>query len=62
MRLGGQLRVAKPYVIGWDMAAALSLARALGVNTRAAAEWLPDIESAMVRKVNEQIPRQGHEQ
>ncbi len=41
-------------VIGWDMAAALSLAGALGICRIAAAELLPAIEAVMVRKVNEQ--------
>jgi hypothetical protein len=52
-RLGGQLRVvAGPGgadVIGWDLGAALALARALGVCPVAAAEWLPHLEAAMVR-------------
>lgn len=55
MRLGGQMRIAPSAVIGWDMGAALALGRALGVNTRAAAELLPEIEAEMVRKLNEQI-------
>ena len=42
-------------VLGWDMGAALALARALGVNTLIAAELLPEIEAVMVRKLNEQI-------
>ena len=42
-------------VIGWDMAAALSLAGALGICRIAAAELLPAIEAVMVRKVNEQM-------
>ncbi len=54
-RLGGQLRVAPGAVLGWDMGAALAMAKALGVNTLIAAELLPEIEAVMVRKVNEQI-------
>lgn len=59
MRLGGQLRVAPNAIIGWDIGAALALGRALGVNERAAAELLPEIEAEMVRKVNEQIKAGG---
>lgn len=59
MRLGGQLRVAPNAIIGWDIGAALALGRALGVNERAAAELLPEIEAEMVRKVNEQIRAGG---
>lgn len=55
MRLGGQIRVAPSAIIGWDMGAALALGRALGVNARALAELLPEIEAEMVRKVNQQI-------
>ncbi|WP_175454912.1 DUF7697 family protein [Rhodobacter capsulatus] len=42
-------------MIGWDMGAALTLARALGVNALIAAELLPEIEAVMVRKLNEQM-------
>ena len=54
-RLGGQLRVIPGAVLGWDMGAALALARALGIDTLIAAELLPEIEAVMVRKLNEQI-------
>ena len=37
------------------MGAALTLARALGVNALIAAELLPEIEAVMVRKLNEQM-------
>jgi len=37
------------------MGAALSLARALGIDTLIAAELLPEIEAVMVRKLNEKI-------
>ncbi|WP_323033206.1 hypothetical protein [Paracoccus sp. (in: a-proteobacteria)] len=42
-------------VLGWDMGAALAMAAALGVDPRAAAEFLPIIEAVMVRKLNEQM-------
>ena len=58
-RLTGQLRLAAGMgggaVIGWDMTAALAMARALGVNPLIAAECLPEIEAVMVRKLNEQM-------
>lgn len=41
--------------MGWDMTAALALARALGVPEIAAAELLPEIEPVMVRETNKQI-------
>ena len=37
------------------MGAALALAQALGVNALITAELLPEIESVMVRKLNEQM-------
>ena len=49
------MRVAPGAVLGWDMGAALAMARALGINTLIAAELLPEIEAVMVRKVNEQL-------
>ena len=54
-KIGGQLRAIPGAVLGWDMTAALALARALGVNTFIAADLLPEIEAVMVRKMNEQI-------
>jgi len=54
-KLGGQLRAIPGVILGWDMTAALALARALGVNTFIAADLLPEIEAVMVRKFNEQI-------
>ena len=54
-RLGGQLRVTHGAVLGWDMGAAIALAKALGLDTLIAAELLPEIEAVMVRKLNEQI-------
>ena len=40
-------------VVGWDMAAALALARALGAEPAAVARLLPAIEAVMVRRMNE---------
>jgi len=55
-RLGGQLRVAPSGgVLGWDMGAALALARALGINPAPVAELLPPIEAVMVGKLHERI-------
>ena len=55
-RLGGQLRVAPSGgIIGWDMGAALTIARALGVPGVAVAELLPPIEAVMVAKLNERL-------
>ena len=54
-RLGGQLRVIPGAVVGWDMSAALAVARALGIDALIAAELLPEIEAVMVRKLNEQM-------
>ena len=54
-KLGGQLRAIPGVILGWDMTAALALARALGVSTFIAADLLPEIEAVMVRKFNEQI-------
>jgi hypothetical protein len=42
-------------VLGWDMGAALAVARALGIDTLIVAELLPEIEAVMVRKLNEQM-------
>ena len=52
-RLGGQMRVAGSAVLGWDIAAALQLAAALGHDGRAVAELLPPIEAVMVRRLND---------
>lgn len=57
MRLGGQMRIVNTAVIGWDMAAALALARALGISALAAAEILPEIEAAMAEKINQNRPQ-----
>ena len=49
------MRVAGKAVIGWDMGAAMALARALGLNPMVAAELLPELEAVMVRRINEKI-------
>jgi hypothetical protein len=54
-RLGGQMRIAGKSVIGWDMGAAMALARSLGLNPMVAAELLPELEAVMVRRINEKI-------
>ena len=46
-------------VLGWDMGAALAMARALGIDTLIVAELLPELVAVMVRKLNEQIG-EGH--
>ena len=65
LRLGGQLRMVSPaggaMVLGWDMTAALAMARALGVDPLIAAECLPEIEAVMVRKINEQMAPQDRQ-
>jgi hypothetical protein len=57
-RLGGQLRATRQIILGWDMGAALAMARALGINGLVAMELLPEIEAVMVKKVNERIGEQ----
>ncbi|MCL7466338.1 hypothetical protein [Phaeovulum sp. NW3] len=42
-------------ILGWDMGAALAMARALGVNALLAAEVLPALEAVMVRRLNAQM-------
>lgn len=42
-------------MIGWDLTAALAMARALGIDPAAVAEFLPEIEAVMVRRHNEAI-------
>ena len=42
-------------VLGWDMSAALAMADALGVDARAAVEFLPVIEAVMARHLNQQM-------
>ncbi len=58
-RLGGQLRVSPAGgVIGWDLGAALALARALGIDTAPVAEMLPPLEAVMAGKLNEQMEQE----
>ena len=54
-RMGGQVRAVPGGVVGWDMTAALAMAKALGVNALAAAEMLPALEAAAVTAINKQI-------
>ena len=55
-RIGGQIRVAPSgAILGWDMGAALALARALSIDPAPVAELLPAIEAVMVGKINERI-------
>lgn len=42
-------------MIGWDMSAVLALAHGLGLNPMVAAEFLPELEAVMVRRINEKI-------
>jgi hypothetical protein len=53
--MGGQLRVVPGAVLGWDLAAAMALAAALGINPLIAAEFLPALEAVAVNALNEQI-------
>jgi hypothetical protein len=55
LRLGGQLRAIPGAVLGWDMGAALAMARALGIEPVVAAEFLPEVEAVMVRTLNARI-------
>ena len=49
------MRVAGKAVLGWEMAGALALAHALGLNVMVVAELLPELEAVMVRRLNEKI-------
>jgi hypothetical protein len=49
-------------VLGWDMTAALAMANGLGVNPRAAAEFLPVIEAVMARHLNERMEGEAERQ
>ena len=49
------MRVAGKAVLGWDMGAALALAKALGLNSMVVAELLPELEAVMARRINEKI-------
>ena len=58
-RIGGQIRVAPSgAILGWDMGAALALARALGVDPAPVAELLPAIEAVMVGKLFERMEQE----
>jgi len=58
-RIGGQIRVAPSgAILGWDVAAALTLASALGVPGVAVAELLPAIEAVMAAKLNERLEQE----
>ncbi|MCU0909796.1 MAG: hypothetical protein MUE98_00185 [Rhodobacteraceae bacterium] len=48
-------------VIGWDMTAALALGRAMGIDGRVLAEFLPPAEAAMVSKLREQQEADRHD-
>ena len=54
--MGGQLRVATSgAIIGWDLVAALAMAKALGVDPLLAADLLPVIEAEAVRGLNQAL-------
>ncbi len=54
--MGGQLRMAPSCaIIGWDLAAALAMAKALGIDPLLAAELLPVIEAEAVRGLNQAL-------
>ena len=56
LRMGGQLRISPGgATIGWDLAAALAMANALGVDPLLAAELLPVIETEAVRGLNQAL-------
>lgn len=57
--LNGQLRLHGTSVVGFDFSAAFQMARALGVNKMAVAEFLPAIEAVMVRETNERMEGSG---
>ncbi|MBP9047913.1 MAG: hypothetical protein KBF85_06530 [Tabrizicola sp.] len=59
LRLSGQCRfvgggMGRPFVTGWDMAAALAMGRALGLPGRFIADILPEIEAVMVRELRKE--------
>lgn len=56
LKMGGQLRIAPSgAIIGWDMTAALAIAKALGIDPLLAAELLPVIEAVAVRGLNQAL-------
>ena len=42
-------------VLGWDMGAAIAMAEALGMDARAATEFLPVLEAVMARRLNDRM-------
>lgn len=56
-RMGGQMRAVPGAVIGFDMTAALAMARASGVDEALVVDLMPVIEAAMVRQMNEREAR-----
>lgn len=52
-RLYGQMRVGPMSVTGLDLGAALAIASALGVNPLVVAEWLPAIETRLVKAMGD---------
>ena len=52
-RLFGQIRVTTGAVTGLDMGVALAMADALGINPLVVAEWLPAIETRLVKAMND---------
>jgi hypothetical protein len=57
----GQLRGGFGSVLGWDLGAALALARARGLNSFVVAELIPAIEAVAIRRINEQLEARRHE-
>jgi hypothetical protein len=58
-RSGGQLRATSGVVIGYDMAAVLAMAVALGVPGAAVVELVPAVEAVMVRSSNKKRGEAG---
>ena len=52
-RLLGQMRVTTGAVTGIDMGAAFAMADALGINPLIVAEWLPAVETRLVKAMND---------
>lgn len=53
--MSGQVRAIPGAVLGWDMAAALAMGRALGIEPLTVVELLPVIEAEMIRRTNEKL-------
>ncbi|SER49682.1 hypothetical protein SAMN04490244_101264 [Tranquillimonas rosea] len=62
MKMGGQVRAIEGAVLGWDIGAALQMAHALGYDTLAVADLLPEVEEVACRKINERSAevKRGH--